>query len=258
MYWLKIVLFSILDSEDINSNNYIIARYLLENYNSLPGVSLTEISRQCNLSKAAVSRFCKDIGLMDYIDLQMLIRSAGSKEEKQQQRSVIEQKADYFTWVESAYGNLKKAVEAAAVEELITDLARYDSILLFGHLQASHIAYTLGNNLAMSDKICWCRQSWAEQTQKLKEAGPNDLIVVFSASGDYFHRMDINMSFLAKPNAPKAYLITFDGAPVSANDHLRIISLGPKPGGIPSNITMNLFMNYISVRVRETVSFRET
>jgi hypothetical protein len=33
MYWLKIALFSILDSEDSSSNNYIIAKFILENYN---------------------------------------------------------------------------------------------------------------------------------------------------------------------------------------------------------------------------------
>ena len=53
MYWLRIALFSIIDSEDEGSNNYVIARFLLEHFNELPGVSLTEISKQCNLSKAA-------------------------------------------------------------------------------------------------------------------------------------------------------------------------------------------------------------
>ena len=80
MYWLKIALFSILDNESETSNNYIIAKFILENYDQLSGVSLTEISRQCNLSKAAISRFCKDLGLIDYIDLQMLIRARHSKE----------------------------------------------------------------------------------------------------------------------------------------------------------------------------------
>ena len=55
MYWLKIALFSILDNESETSNNYIIAKFILENYDQLSGVSLTEISRRCNLSKAAIS-----------------------------------------------------------------------------------------------------------------------------------------------------------------------------------------------------------
>ena len=59
MYWLRIALFSIIDSEDEGSNNYVIARFLLEHFNELPGVSLTEISKQCNLSKAAVSYRCR-------------------------------------------------------------------------------------------------------------------------------------------------------------------------------------------------------
>ena len=86
MYWLRIALFSIIDREEKDSNSYIIARYLLENFNSLSGVSLTEISKNCNLSKAAVSRFCKELGLMDYIDLQMLIRTVSQKEESKRKK----------------------------------------------------------------------------------------------------------------------------------------------------------------------------
>ena len=32
MYWLRIALFSIIDREEAGSNNYIIAKYLLENF----------------------------------------------------------------------------------------------------------------------------------------------------------------------------------------------------------------------------------
>ena len=109
MYWLRIALFSILDRESEDSNNYIIARYILEHYNELPGVSLTEISRQCNISKAAVSRFVKDLGLLDYIDLQMLIRSSGQTPKKPNSGSFGPQE-DFFALSEQYAENLREAV----------------------------------------------------------------------------------------------------------------------------------------------------
>ena len=123
MYWLRIVLFSIIDSEDEGSNNYVIARFLLEHFNELPGVSLTEISKQCNLSKAAVSRFCKELGLMDYIDLQMLIRTSGRKERSHQKSLTAEEQKQRFAGaIDLVTEEFKKAMDSEILEELIGDL----------------------------------------------------------------------------------------------------------------------------------------
>ena len=166
MYWLRIALFSILDRESEDSNNYIIARYILEHYNELPGVSLTEISRQCNISKAAVSRFVKELGLLDYIDLQMLIRSSGQTPKKPNGGSFGPQE-DFFALSEQYAENLREAVSRQPyVEDLIRDIRQYRAVYAFGHLQASHIAYTLRNNLAMDRIFCKCTQSWTEQIER--------------------------------------------------------------------------------------------
>ena len=251
MYWLRIALFSILDREEAGSNNYIIARYLLENYNELPGVSLTEISRQCSLSKAAVSRFCKELGLMDYIDLQMLIRSSQKKEKKKESIPVDAQKEQFYTQMDDYIGSFKASMDQTKVEELITDIGRYRTMYAFGHLQASHIAYTLGNNMAMNDIFCFCTQSWTEQTEIIRNASSDALIIVFSASGDYFKRMDLNMHFLDKADAPKVYMVTFsDGKP--PHEKLNIIRLGGENRDLLSNLSMNMFVNYLSFRVRNT------
>ena len=251
MYWLKIALFSILDREESDSNNYIIAKYLLENYNDLPGVSLTEISRQCNLSKAAVSRFCKELGLMDYIDLQMLIRGGNQKAEKTgASLSAEEQKLQFFDKMDTYVAEFKTAMNDPLVEELIADIGTYRQMYAFGHLQASHIAYTLGNNLAMNGIFCFCTQSWTEQADILNKARSDSLFIIFSVTGDYFKRLDLNMHFLEKPDAPKVYLITFDETP-SPYQRLIKIRLGTERKDLFANISMNLFVNYIAERDRK-------
>lgn len=250
MYWLKIALFSILDKEDSSSNNYIIAKFILENYDSLSGVSLTEISRKCNLSKAAVSRFCKDLGLMDYIDLQMLIRSSGQDDLSSAALPDTLQKEEFFGQLGLTLESLKKAVEDPAVEELIADLKQSRSVSAFGHLQASHIAYILGNNLAMNDIFCFCTQSWNEQMEKMRDAGPDDLFIIFSASGEYFKRMDMNMHFLDSERAPKIYVVTFADSRAQLHSKIRKIFLGGQNQWLQANAAMNMFANYISYRLR--------
>ena len=248
MYWLRIVLFSILDSESEGSNNYIIAKYLLDHYNELPGVSLTEISRHCNLSKAAVSRFCKELGLMDYIDLQMLIRSSGqNKNNKTRIRPASDD--GFFEKCSEIVRNVENAISSQPyAEELIQDIGRYDQICTFGHLQASHIAYTLRNNLAMYNIFCFCTQLWTEQEEKIRNASADDLIIIFSSSGDYFKRMDINMHFLDREDAPRVYMVSFGEVNDTVHPKIRKISLGPVNQNLYSNMAMNIFINYVSSR----------
>ena len=249
MYWLKIALFSILDNESETSNNYIIAKYILENYNQLSGVSLTEISRQCNLSKAAISRFCKELGLIDYIDLQMLIRANHSKaREEKPVLSEDEQKQVYSSRMKQMTDHFPEVMNDPAAEELISDILQYKTIYTFGHLQASHIAYTLRNSLAVYGIFCYSAQSWVEQREKLKNAGKDDLVIIFSASGDFFKRLDINMSFIEKADAPKIYMVTF-GRDNGAPSKIRKIYLGDMAGDPWSNVQMNMFINYISYRI---------
>lgn len=250
MYWLKIALFSIIDREKEDSNNYIIARYILENYNRLSGVSLTDIAQQCNLSKAAVSRFCKELGLLDYVDLQMLIRTSGKYEEKAKSNYTVEQqKEEFINQTSLTFNNFKSALDDPNIEELLKDIKKYDSIYTFGHLQASHVAYILSNNLAISNKFCFCTQSWLDQKEKLEKASSKDLFIIFSSSGDYFKRMDVNMSFLDKENRPKIYMISSDRND-KQNDKITTINLGSYINNLQSNIAMDMFVNYIDYRYR--------
>ncbi|MCF0114587.1 MAG: MurR/RpiR family transcriptional regulator [Erysipelotrichaceae bacterium] len=258
MYWLNIVLFSILDSESEDSNDYIIAKYLLQNYNQLSGVTLSDISEYCNVSKAAVSRFCKKIGLLDYVDLQMLIRERRQKKKKNREiLTVDKQKESYNEMLNRAYGNMQEVMDNPLVEQLINDLQIYDNIYLFGHLQASHIAFTFRTNLAILSKFCYCTQTWSDQKEKIYNATDKDLFIVFSSTGDYFKRIDINMNRLEQSGA-KVYIVTFEKGMEYLRSFVNKIFLGKEPEDPYSNVLMNMFVNYVSYRLSASVSLDET
>lgn len=252
-YWLKIALFSVLDKESEDSNNYIIASFILKNYKKLAGITLTEIANNCNVSKAAVSRFCRELGLLDYVDLQMLIRAQQGKTDNRKEIQPKEIKEIYCARIEEAEANVKMAMDNPLTEELISDLRSYKSVSIFGHMQASHIAYTLRDNLAVSDILGYCTISWVEQRRKLENMGPSDLIIIFSTSGDFFKRMDINMNAIEKLTKSRIYMITFDNEGNEEVKGIRKILLGKPGDAVYSNISMNLFSNYLSYRINSSV-----
>lgn len=255
---LRIILFSILDSEPEDSNNYIIAKYILDNYSRLAGISLTNLAKQCNVSKASVSRFCRKLGLYDYIDLQMLIRlNSNDISYRNDKLSIEQQKQIFCNELNNSTLNMVKIINDPVVEELISDIIKYNSISIFGHLQSSHIAYTLRNNLAMLSKFCFCSQVFTEQKKKILESTPKDLLIIFSSSGNFFKRLDINMNNLEKNINSKVYLISFENDDITLNN-VKKIYLGKEYQDLISNITMNMLVNYLSYRVASSVSFYET
>ncbi len=70
---LPIVLLSELAAGREDSNNCRIARYLLERLDCLEDVSIEKLAAECFVSKATVSRFCRDIGLEDFSELRNLL-----------------------------------------------------------------------------------------------------------------------------------------------------------------------------------------
>lgn len=259
MNWLRIILFSVLDSEPEDSNDYIIAKYLLDHYTKLSGVSLTEISKQCNVSKAAISRFCKKLGLIDYIDLQTLIRmSKNNKVIHDSKLSIEQQKEKFSTYLNHSMTNIISIMNNPIVENLIEDIVNYKSILLFGHLQSSHIAYTLRNNLAILSKFCFCSQSIIEQKNKISNATSDDLIIIFSSNGEFFKRIDMNQNYLNHYLKSKMYIITCSEDKIIENEFIKVIHLDEKYEELTSNMSMNIFVNYISYRFKTSVSIDET
>ena len=71
---LPIVLLSELAAGKEGSNNCRISRYLLERLDCLEDVSIEKLAAECFVSKATVSRFCRDIGLEDFGELRDLMR----------------------------------------------------------------------------------------------------------------------------------------------------------------------------------------
>ncbi|WRK53521.1 hypothetical protein SD457_26580 [Coprobacillaceae bacterium CR2/5/TPMF4] len=73
MFNLVIILLSTINSEPKDSNNYKIAKYLLENLHTLEDLSISDLANNCFVSNSSISRFCKEIGLDNYNTLKSQI-----------------------------------------------------------------------------------------------------------------------------------------------------------------------------------------
>lgn len=62
-------LFSIVNENNEEDSNYVLARYFLEHYHELPKLNIYDVSADCFVSRSSVRRFCQTIGYDNFLDL---------------------------------------------------------------------------------------------------------------------------------------------------------------------------------------------
>ncbi|MEN2768166.1 MurR/RpiR family transcriptional regulator [Ornithinibacillus xuwenensis] len=62
-------LFSVINENDENDTNYVLAHYFLNHYHELSHLNIYEVSEACFVSRSSVRRFCKSIGYENFLDL---------------------------------------------------------------------------------------------------------------------------------------------------------------------------------------------
>lgn len=248
MTYLQILLFSILDTEEESSMDYQIAKYLLLNADHLSGSSLSDIAADCHVSKASISRFCRRIGLQDYMDLQMLIRGNSLVQENHPvyALSLQECSVNYMLLVGQAQQEINRAILNPYTAELIQDLLHYENIACFGHLQAGNVATELRHNLSRIQKLAYYSPSLNAQEAYFDDADDSHLILIFSATGRYFQRFAFNKKKLLRQNKPKIYLITTTKLQNSLPYVDRVIELASSYDDNKSHLLMFGYANYLS------------
>lgn len=216
MFNLIIILISTINSEPKDSNNYKIAKYIMENLSSLEDCTLTELAKQCYVSNSSISRFCKDIGLEDFNTLrnQIIHFTYLSKETRKQkfQFEDLDSQSLAHSYLLSVTQNLQRMNYKALdrdIQNLVEDIKKYDKIATFGYLQSENVALNLQYDLQTNGKIIFTRIKFKDQVEYIHHCDENTLLIIFSESGTYFNRVFKRMKpFTNLKKKPKIYMIT--------------------------------------------------
>ena len=184
---LPVVFLSVIASEKSGSTNSIIADYILNHMDEVRDLGIKEIAERCHVGTGSVSRFCKDIGLRDFVELRELLNTAGDNFEPHSlAESPGERAAEYGKKVKHSIDLVTKTLSARRLEELCRDMRQYEKVALFGLLKAESAAVHLQGDLWMMGKHVYTNVSYDQQIEYIRNAGNDSLIVIFSYTGAYF------------------------------------------------------------------------
>ena len=215
MFNLIIILLSLINSEVNESNNYKIAKYILENITELENCSITELEKKCYVSNSSISRFCRDIGLNDYNDLKNQVAKYQVSHEIAIQKFKYQNdnsQAPIKSYVDAITDHLKllrDSLDEKIIQELVRDIYDYQYVGAFGYLQSETVAMNLQFDLQTNRKVIFTCMPFANQIEYIKNADEKHLIIIFSESGTYFKRAFARTHIFKNiEHKPKIYLIT--------------------------------------------------
>lgn len=252
MSYIITILQDLLIQEKPTSSNYIIAKYLISHVDDVNHITTQSIAEDCHVSKATISRFCRNIGLEDFMELKMLLRAYYPDLEKKFyfERNTQNYVEDYIQNIENKIHTFQQQIDRNVLDSLIDDIYHYETVILMGHMQSANITFSLQQDLRPLNKFVECCHDFTEQKNTLIHSQENVLIIVFSATGSFFKATLGRENFMKKNNHPKIYLITTNifRKPTYIDT---VIQLDQDYNYASSLIFMQIYANLIAIGYKE-------
>lgn len=205
---LPIVFLSTIASEKSGSINSTIASYILDHLGEVRNIGIKEMAARCNVAVSSISRFCKEIGLRDFVELRELLLSTDLSFEEQSVSSRLSQRTEeYATKVIESINMVKNSVDLTKIQPICDDIRKYKRVAVFGLLKAGSVAINLQGDLLMLGKQVYTNVSYTEQIKYILTANEEDLIIIFSYTGSYFDYQDLR-ALKKQLVHPKIWLIS--------------------------------------------------
>ena len=195
---LAVTLLSVLATEREGTTNATIARYLLAHTNELRDITVRGVATACNVGVGSVSRFCRDAGFASFEDLRAALMGSGYSFEQAPK--------GHADLVCDALKQVEATIDRRLLGLLTDDLLSYKKVFTCGMLKAQAAAVDLQVDLLMLGKCAETCVSYAEQVERIAAAGRDELVVVFSYTGDYFFARDLSER-LARLDRPRIWVV---------------------------------------------------
>ena len=200
---LPIILLSELASGREDSYNCRIAAWLLRHLGEQ--VSADDVAQSCFVSRSAVSRFCREVGLEDFYALREMLAASGKHFERISGADASSQANLTASLSAESMLLAGRTLDTAALDRLAREIADAPRVVCLGLLKAQAAAMNLQCDLAMLGKQAFAKVAFREQMEYLKNARADDLVVIFSYRGVYF---DYDLPYEARHTQARIWLVT--------------------------------------------------
>lgn len=183
---LPILLIGLINSEPNDTVNYNIAYYLLNHMDRMDAMNIGDLAKQCNVSKATVSRFCRELGFESFYEMRADFAEAMEEGAIPRIREMTD--AGFVADVKAYADQMLQQVPEEKLDRLADLINAYKNVVIMGHIQSGNAALMLQHDLMnLTGRITQVLNRPSEQLSFFEDVEKPTLVILFSIRGKFFY-----------------------------------------------------------------------
>ncbi|GAB6110219.1 hypothetical protein JCM19376_41750 [Fusibacter bizertensis] len=179
-------LFSIINENNLEDSNYILAKYFLDYYHHLSQLSIYEIAEDCYVSRASVRRFCQSIGYKNFIDLKNEFSKYDDQQGYYQKHASQENYREKLTEeINNMIKELDKRMDTDEIEKIVDKIYASKSTVFLTSDSSNGAIRDFQKAMIFNDKLVYIVSELYSDNLLLGQLSEDDFLITVSNTG-YF------------------------------------------------------------------------
>ena len=233
---LLTALLSIVNLNDENDTDFVIAKYFIEHLYELKDTSIYKVADDCFVSRSSVQRFIKKVGYDSYTEMKASLDQIISHEE-----GFIDytDHSKYHTYIIESISDMAsdicKCASKPEFKRLCEKIMEAEKVLIVAAEDSSFGCKVFQQQMLSIGKLIRIITNASTNYQSLESLGKDDMLIVCSVTGNFALAINKEMQSLDVHK----YLVTLNRTAVFENTYSNIYYLGNETRYNSRNIVTN-------------------
>ncbi|MGX8680040.1 MAG: MurR/RpiR family transcriptional regulator [bacterium] len=247
-----------IDTANENDLNYKIALYMANNFYRIDSMRISELAKECFVSAATISRFCRELGYENYAHLKQECSSFKSLSTKfnnlidvdpdLMSHHPLQASVAYVNQVAEALKALPQTLNWYVIDEVLRLIHDSEKVVMFGTHFSNSAAVNFQTDLLMLEKFTYAYMDTEKQLACAMTMSREDVAIIVSLNGMFLQDQGHKLTTYLKRTHSKMILITSLADDQITEDFDYVIHIGMPTSGKTTKHVLLTAMELMSLR----------
>ncbi|MFQ6793130.1 MurR/RpiR family transcriptional regulator [Thomasclavelia sp.] len=222
-----------LDTANEADTNYNIAWYMAHNFSKVAKMGISQLAKECYVSPATISRFCRTLGYENYAHLKQECSLFASDSKKfnnlinvplNVMKDNPQSCTEYYSkQVCDAVSKLPEYLDWDIIDKVLALIHDSDSVAFFGTQFSHSAALHFQTDLLMLEKFTMAYMETERQIDCARSLDQNSVAIIMTVNGFYLKNSSKIMQYLRKSKCKVVLITNNPGLDININIDYTIV-----------------------------------
>lgn len=179
-------LFSVINENNQEDSNYVLAHYFLDNYHQLSELNIFNVAEECYVSRSSVRRFCKSIGYENFVELKKQFKEY----DNQYNHYMIHSNRDNYrerltNEINEMIKELDKRMNVDEVEKIVEDIHKSRYVVFLTSDTSTAVVQEFQKSMIFFGKVIKIVSDMYTDKSLISSLDDRDVLFVISSTGTF-------------------------------------------------------------------------